>query len=31
MNNSKGINTICTHAGELEDKQFKGAISPLYM
>lgn len=26
-----GINTICTHAGEIEDKQFKGAISPLYM
>ncbi|MBK5193180.1 MAG: aminotransferase class I/II-fold pyridoxal phosphate-dependent enzyme [Flavobacteriaceae bacterium] len=28
---SHGINTICTHTGELEDKQFKGAISPLYM
>lgn len=28
---SPGINTICTHTGELEDKQFKGAISPLYM
>src|SRR5690606_15806757 len=27
----KGLNTICTHVGELEDKQFKGAISPLYM
>ncbi|WP_373059053.1 PLP-dependent aspartate aminotransferase family protein [Zunongwangia sp. H14] len=27
----KGINTICTHTGELEDQQFKGAISPLYM
>ena len=26
-----GINTICTHIGEVEDKQFKGAISPLYM
>ena len=26
-----GINTICTHSGELEDKQFKGAVSPLYM
>lgn len=26
-----GINTICTHFGELEDQQFKGAISPLYM
>lgn len=31
--NSKnlGLNTICTHVGEVEDKQFKGAISPLYM
>lgn len=28
---SLGINTICTHIGEVEDKQFKGAISPLYM
>lgn len=27
----KGFNTICTHAGELEDEQFKGAVSPLYM
>ncbi|MDT0676078.1 trans-sulfuration enzyme family protein [Autumnicola musiva] len=27
----KGINTICTHTGELEDEQFKGAVSPLYM
>lgn len=26
-----GINTICTHVGEVEDKQFKGAVSPLYM
>lgn len=26
-----GINTICAHAGELADKEFKGAISPLYM
>lgn len=26
-----GINTLCTHAGGLEDEQFKGAISPLYM
>lgn len=26
-----GINTICTHIGEVEDKQFKGAVSPLYM
>lgn len=26
-----GINTICTHSGELEDTKFKGAVSPLYM
>ncbi len=26
-----GINTICTHVGEINDEQFKGAISPLYM
>lgn len=26
-----GINTICTHVGEIRDEQFKGAISPLYM
>ena len=26
-----GLNTICTHTGELEDKQYKGAVSPLYM
>ena len=30
-NNHKGINTICTHVGEIKDEQFKGAISPLYM
>ena len=28
---SKGVNTICTHVGELEDTQFRGAVSPLYM
>lgn len=28
---NKGINTICTHFGELGDKEFRGAISPLYM
>ena len=27
----KGTNTICTHTGALEDNQYKGAISPLYM
>ncbi len=26
-----GLNTICTHVGELVDEQHKGAISPLYM
>ena len=31
MNKNKGINTICTHVGELEDKEYKGAVSPLYM
>lgn len=32
MKNKKpGINTICTHVGELQDKQYKGAVSPLYM
>ncbi|NJB70156.1 cystathionine beta-lyase [Saonia flava] len=27
----KGLNTICTHIGDLEDKEYKGAVSPLYM
>ncbi|WP_411030487.1 trans-sulfuration enzyme family protein [Spongiimicrobium sp. 3-5] len=27
----KGLNTICTHTGSLKDKEFKGAVSPLYM
>ncbi len=27
----KGLNTICTHVGELEDLVYKGAVSPLYM
>jgi len=26
-----GLNTVCTHVGEIEDKQFKGAISPIYL
>ena len=26
-----GINTICTHTGEVKDTQFKGAVSPMYM
>lgn len=33
MDQSKkmGINTICTHVGEIKDEQFKGAVSPIYM
>ena len=27
---NKGLNTICTHIGEIPDEQFKGAISPIY-
>ena len=27
----KGLNTVCTHVGELKDESFKGAVSPLYM
>ena len=26
-----GVNTVCTHTGELRDEVYKGAISPLYM
>lgn len=26
-----GINTICTHIGEIKDEQFKGSISPIYL
>jgi cystathionine beta-lyase len=26
-----GINTICTHIGEVKDTQFKGAVSPIFM
>ena len=26
-----GLNTICTHIGEVKDKQFKGAVSPIYL
>lgn len=33
MNHSKklGINTICTHVGEVKDEQFRGAVSPIYL
>ena len=27
----KGINTICTHTGELVDTQYQGAVSPIYL
>lgn len=30
-NNTLGVNSICTHVGEVTDTQFKGAISPLFM
>ena len=26
-----GLNTICTHTGEIKDTQFKGAVSPVFM
>ncbi len=26
-----GINTICTHVGEVKDEQFKGAVSPMFL
>lgn len=26
-----GVNTICTHVGEIEDTQFKGAVSPIFL
>jgi len=29
--NKLGINSICTHVGEVKDEQFKGAISPIYL
>ena len=29
--NKKGLNTICTHEGEIHDTQFGGAVSPIFM
>jgi cystathionine beta-lyase len=29
--NTKGVNTICTHEGALQDSVYKGAVSPLYI
>ncbi|NNL15721.1 MAG: aminotransferase class I/II-fold pyridoxal phosphate-dependent enzyme [Flavobacteriaceae bacterium] len=31
MKYNQRIKTICTHVGEIEDKRFKGAVSPIYM
>ena len=33
MKDSKelGINSICVHVGEVNDEQFKGAVSPIYV
>ncbi|WP_405201832.1 trans-sulfuration enzyme family protein [Dokdonia sp. LLG6352-1] len=28
---NQGINTICTHTGEVKDEQFQGAVSPIFM
>jgi len=30
-NKKLGLNTICTHTGEVKDEQFKGTVSPIYM
>jgi len=27
----KGLNTICTHTGEIIDEQFQGSVSPIYL
>ena len=29
--NKQGLNTICTHSGSIEDKQFGSSVSPIYM
>lgn len=31
MKSIQGINTICVHQGDVEDKQYKGAVSPMYL
>jgi len=31
MKSIEGINTICVHHGDVEDKQYKGAVSPMYL
>ena len=27
----KGVNTICTHEGEIVDQQFGGSVSPIFV
>ena len=27
----KGVNTICTHEGEIVDEQFGGSVSPIFV
>jgi len=29
--NELGLNTICSHIGEIKDEQFNGAVSPIYL
>ena len=29
-NKFKGVNTICTHVGQVKDEQFGGSVSPIY-
>ena len=29
-NINKGVNTICTHVGQVKDEQFGGSVSPIY-
>lgn len=31
MKSIKGIDTICVHQGDVEDKLYKGAVSPMYL
>jgi len=31
MTKYSGLNTICTHVGEIKDTQFGGAVSPIFM
>ncbi len=31
MKMKKGLNTICVHTGDVEDKVYKGAVSPMYL